>query len=74
MWQEMFPDPSNYPACYTRSLSVGSMVDIRAVVAESGWIWEFRNVVRLVLFRGTKNLYFRFPQQLLTGEQISPRS
>ena len=73
-WQEMFPDPTSSPACYTRSLSFGSMLDIGNVVEEGGWIQQFRNVVRLDLHHGTKNLYFRFPQQLLTGERISPRS
>ena len=74
VWQEMFPDPTSSPACYTRSLFFGSMLDIRCVLEEGGWIQEFCNVVRLVLFRGTKNLYSRFPQQLLTGERICPRS
>jgi hypothetical protein len=74
-WKEMFPDPTDSPACYARSLSFVSKKGIPDVAEEDrDWIREFCNVVRLELHYGTRKLCFCSPQQLLTGDKISPRS
>ena len=49
-WKKTFPDPSNSPACYARSLLVACLEVIRAEdAAEGGWITSFSGVVRLEL-------------------------
>ena len=49
-WKETFPDPSNSPACYTRTLHVLCSTDITmADAAEGGWISSFSRVLELEL-------------------------
>ena len=63
MWKEIFRDPINSPACYTRSLSFVAKKDVPDVVAEEGGcIRAFCNVTRLELHNGTKKLYSLFSQ------------
>ena len=53
LWKKTFPDPSNSPAHYTRSLSVRDIpVIIGPDVGEGGWIRTFHSVVRLCLETG----------------------
>jgi hypothetical protein len=50
LWKKAFPDPSNSPAHYTRSLSVRGIPAITAADAdEGGWIRTFHNLVHLHL-------------------------
>jgi hypothetical protein len=73
-WREAFPDPANSPAYHTHSLLVGH-IDVAAVdVEEGGWVWEFRNVVRLQIWTGMRNLHLHSHRRPLTGSQISPHS
>ena len=49
-WKKTFPDPSNSPAYYARSLLVACLEVIGAEdAAEGGWITSFSGVVRLEL-------------------------
>ena len=48
LWKKTFLDPSNSPACYTHTLSVGcSHVVTEADAEEDGWIRTFSRVSRL---------------------------
>ena len=50
LWQEAFPDPSNSPARYTRSLLIHTSEAVTLVdVGVDDWIRTFRGVVRLHL-------------------------
>jgi hypothetical protein len=53
-WKRIFPDPSNSPAYYTRSLFVRSLKFVTA--EEGGWIRAFSNVVRLEVWSGIQNV------------------
>ena len=67
-WKTVFPNPSNSPAHYARSLFFNSMEPINDVVAEEdGWIRAFQNVVRLELQNGARHLYFRSLRSFLLG-------
>ena len=58
-WIRAFPDPSNSPAPYVRSLQVGYVGGVAAEVV--GWGERFRffsSVVRLEASRGTKDSNF----------------
>ena len=47
-WMKTFPDPSDSPAHYTRSLSIGIPSLITATNADAcAWLGSFRNVVKL---------------------------
>ena len=49
-WKKTFPDPSNSPACYTKTLSVGCPQVVTSADAEvGGWIRGFSSVVHLVV-------------------------
>ena len=62
-WKQMFPDPSNSPAYYARSLFFGSMKAIAAIVEEEdGWVRAFPSVVRLVVRSGARNFTFVPPE------------
>ena len=50
VWKKAFPDPSNSPAHYTRSLSIRDIpVIIAPDMGEGGWIRTFHSVVHLCL-------------------------
>ena len=52
VWKKTFPDPSNSPARYTRSLFIHSNHDITAAdTAAGGWVRTFQNVTHLQLMR-----------------------
>ena len=54
-WKKTFPDPSNSPAQYTRTLSITCFEVVTAVdIAEGGWIPTFSRVVSLDLHVGLK--------------------
>ena len=36
MWMEMFPDPLNSPACYTKTLFINCLQGVRAEDVEAG--------------------------------------
>ena len=49
-WKKTFPDPSNSPACYTRTLSIrGLPVVTAADMGAGGWIRTFHSVEHLEL-------------------------
>ena len=51
-WMKAFPDPSDSPAHYTRSLSIGIPSLITAANADArAWLRSFRNVARLLVFK-----------------------
>jgi hypothetical protein len=51
LWKKTFPDPSNSPACYTRSLSICNLMTIAAADADvGGWVRTFHRLVKLELY------------------------
>ena len=52
VWKKTFPDPSNSPARYTRSLFIHGAPDITAAdTGVDGWVRTFHNVTHLKLMR-----------------------
>jgi hypothetical protein len=50
LWKKAFPDPSNSPASYTRTLFIRDLLTITAADAGvGGWIHPFHHLVRLSL-------------------------
>jgi hypothetical protein len=50
LWKKTFPDPSNSPARYTRSLSIHGIPHVTTADMDvGGWIRTFRNLVHLHL-------------------------
>ena len=48
LWKKAFPDPSNSPAYYTRTLSIRNASTLTATDTDvEGWIYAFCNVVHL---------------------------
>ena len=57
LWKKTFPDPSNSPAYYTLTLSVGCpQVITEADAEEGGWIRTFSHVARLSVKNRRMNL------------------
>jgi hypothetical protein len=51
LWKKTFPDPSDSPARYTRSLSICDLLNITAADADVGsWVRAFRHLVKLELY------------------------
>jgi len=50
-WKMGFPDHSNSPALYTRTLSIHDPSVVTAANAVDGWFCTFRNIVHLQLWR-----------------------
>ena len=49
-WMKAFPDPSNSPTCYTRSLGLSSSKVLTAAVSDAHpWVHSFHHIVRLVV-------------------------
>ena len=67
-WKKTFPDHTNSPASYTRSLLVISVgvVITSADVDENSWVLAFSNVVRLTVRNGMRDPGFCSVQQLST--------
>ena len=66
-WKKTFPDHTNSPASYTRSLLVISVgvVITSADVDENSWVLAFSNVVRLTVRNGMRDAGFcNFPLTL----------
>ena len=57
-WKKTFPDPSNSPACYARSMVVACPEAVRVEdAAEGGWITSFSGVSCLELKASEDSLY-----------------